>query len=68
MSGFLGMDGLGMDGYGAYIWPAWGIAALVIAVLAVGSIRAMRARERELAALEAETPRRRRGGQDKDAQ
>lgn len=55
MSGFLAMDG-----YGGFIWPAWGIATLVLAVLIVGSVRSMRARERELAALETETPRRRR--------
>lgn len=50
----------GMGGYGGYIWPAWGIAAVVLAILVAASLRAMRARERELAALEAETPRRRR--------
>ena len=53
-----------MGGYGGYIWPAWGIAALVIAVLIGASVRTMRARERELSALEAEAPRRRRRGQD----
>lgn len=49
-----------MGGYGAYVWPAWGIAAAVLGALIVASIRAMRARERELADLEAASPRRRR--------
>ncbi len=51
---------LNMGGYGGYIWSAWGIAAVVIGALIVASLRAMRGRERELARLEAETPRRRR--------
>lgn len=49
-----------MGGYGGFIWPAWGIAALVLTGLIVASVRAMRTRERELAALEAAAPRRRR--------
>lgn len=57
-----------MGGYGGYIWPAWSIAVVVIGGLVATSIRAMRARERELAALEAEAPRRRRAGRrDGDA-
>ena len=49
---------LHLDGYGIYIWAAWGIAAVVLVALTASSLRTMRARERELAALEAETPRR----------
>lgn len=45
---------LQMGGYGAYVWPAWGIAAATLAALAVASVRTMRAREKELAALEAD--------------
>ncbi|MGB0630256.1 MAG: heme exporter protein CcmD [Alphaproteobacteria bacterium] len=54
-----------MGGYGAYIWPAWGIAVVVLGALIVFSLRTMRARERELAELEATSPRRRR--RDKSA-
>ena len=43
-----------MGGYGAYVWPAWGFAAATLAALAIASIRTMRAREKELAALEAD--------------
>ena len=49
-----------MGGYGAYVWPAWGVAVLVLGGLIVASIRTMRAREQELAELEAASPRRRR--------
>ena len=49
-----------MGGYGSFIWSAWGIALVVLTVLIVGSVRSMRARERELAQMEAEAPRRRR--------
>ena len=49
-----------MGGYGGYVWPAWGIALVVLGALAVVSLRTMRARERELARLESDSPRRRR--------
>lgn len=50
---------LNLGGYGVYVWAAWGIAAAILVALTLASLRTMRARERELAALEAETPRRR---------
>lgn len=49
-----------MGGHGGFIWSAWGIAIAVLSVLVVASIRSMRARERELARMESEAPRRRR--------
>jgi len=49
-----------MGGYGSFIWSAWGIALVVLTVLIVASLKSMRARERELAQMEAEAPRRRR--------
>ena len=57
-----------MGGYGAYVWPAWGVAVVVLGGLIVASISAMRARERELAELEAASPRRRRREQPAAAQ
>lgn len=42
-----------MGGYGAYVWPAFGAAAALMIALLVASLRAMRAREAELRALEA---------------
>lgn len=53
-------DILNMGGYGGFIWSAWGIAFVVLAALVVFSLKSMRARERELAQMEAEAPRRRR--------
>ncbi|MEK9645749.1 MAG: heme exporter protein CcmD [Alphaproteobacteria bacterium] len=49
-----------MGGYGGYVWPAWGLALVVLAALIVVSLRMMRSRERELSRLESESPRRRR--------
>ena len=42
-----------MGGYAAYVWPAFGAAAAIMIALLVASLRAMRAREAELRALEA---------------
>ena len=49
-----------MGGYGVYIWSAWGIAVILLGALIVASVSAMKARERELADMEAASPRRRR--------
>ena len=59
-----------MGGYAAYVWPAFGAAAVIMVVLLVLSIRTMRAREAALKTLEA-TARRRRaadGGGDRDGE
>jgi len=47
-------DYLMMGGYAAYVWPAYGLSALVILALTVGAWRNLRRRERELAELQAE--------------
>ena len=47
-----------MGGYAAYVWPAFGAAAAIMAALLVLSIRTMRAREAALRALEATARRR----------
>tara|TARA_R110002110_G_scaffold145519_2_gene334918 strand:+ start:220 stop:435 length:216 start_codon:yes stop_codon:yes gene_type:complete len=60
-------DIVNMGGHGGYIWAAWGIALVVLAVLVAASVKSMRARERELARLEAEAPRRRRRGNTPEA-
>ncbi len=41
-----------MGGHGAFIWPAYLAAAAVMAGLLVSSLRALRARQAELDALE----------------
>ena len=55
---------LNMGGYGGFIWSSWGIAAVVLAILIGTSLKSMRNRERELARMEAEAPRRRRRSSD----
>ena len=51
-----------MGGYAGYVWPAYGITALVLAALALASVAAARRAQRQLAALEQRAPRRRRVG------
>lgn len=47
-----------MGGYGAYVWPAYGTAAVVLVGLAAASLRTLRAREASLKVLEGERPAR----------
>jgi heme exporter protein D len=54
-----------MGGYGGFIWPAYGLALVILVWLALHSLRWLRAEEREVAAMEADAPHRRaaaRGG------
>lgn len=44
-------DFLAMGGYGAYVWAAYLIAAVVMLALLIGSLRSLRAQESRLAAL-----------------
>jgi heme exporter protein D len=57
-----------MDGHGGFIWSSWGIALVVLAILIGTSLRSMRSRERELARMEAEAPRRRRRAPETSAE
>ncbi|MBM3516985.1 MAG: heme exporter protein CcmD [Alphaproteobacteria bacterium] len=47
-----------MGGYAAYVWPAFGVTAVVMIGLVVGSVRALRRDERALAALDPRRTRR----------
>ncbi|MAU40926.1 MAG: heme exporter protein CcmD [Kordiimonas sp.] len=51
-----------MGGYGVYIWPAYAVSLGLLLVLAWQSWRRMRQGQRLLEKLEAQNPRRRRGG------
>ena len=42
-----------MGGYAAYVWPAYGLAAVVLVGLLVTGLRQLRTVERRLAAAEA---------------
>ena len=50
---------LAMGGYAAYVWPAWGLTALVMLGLLVATWRTNKAREAELKALQDLQPSRR---------
>jgi heme exporter protein D len=45
---------IAMGGYGHFIWPAYGIAAVVLGGLAVAAVRRLARSEADLAKLEAE--------------
>ena len=47
------MPDLDMGAYAAFVWPAWGISALVLGALVARTVRAARRWSRDLAALEA---------------
>lgn len=51
VSGFLAMGG-----YAGFVWPAFGLAAVVMAGLVLVSLRELHAREAEVAALESAPP------------
>jgi len=44
---------LDMSPYGAFVWPAWGISAVVLVALSARALIAARRWKRELARLEA---------------
>ena len=53
---------LDMGGYGAFVWPAFGLTFVVMAAMVIGTLTSLRARRRELDSLEASmTGRSRRG-------
>jgi heme exporter protein D len=48
-----------MGGYAAYVWPAYGIAAVILVAMLIVSLRGLRRHEALLKALETSRPRRR---------
>ena len=59
-----------MGGHGVFVWSAYAIAIAVIGTLIITSWRALKARETEVAALEAARPprrARRQAGAENDA-
>jgi len=61
-------DFFSMGGYAAYVWPAYGIAAIVLVALLVTTLRGLRRNEALLKTLEESRPRRRREGRRPSAQ
>ena len=60
-------DYFAMGGYAGFVWTAYAVVAVVLAGLAIASRRSLRARRREIAALEAASPRRRAGAAERKA-
>jgi heme exporter protein D len=52
-----------MGGYAAFVWPAWGLAVLVLGGLTVSTVLNLRSAEKRAAALGV-NDRRRRGKQE----
>jgi heme exporter protein D len=48
-----------MGGYAAYVWPAYGIAAVILVTMLIVSLRGLRRHEALLKTLETSRPRRR---------
>ena len=48
-----------MGGYAAYVWPAYGIAAVILVTMLIVSLRGLRRHEALLKTLETNRPRRR---------
>lgn len=48
-----------MGGHAGFIWSSYGVAAIILIGLLLVSLRELRARREEVAALEAASPRRR---------
>ena len=51
-----------MGGYAAYVWPAYGLAAVILVGVWIASVRSLKARQSEIEAAEAAHPRRGDGG------
>jgi len=49
-------DFFAMGGYAAFVWPAYGLSALVMLGLAFGAWRTLQVRERDLAKLRDQLP------------
>lgn len=49
-------DFLAMGGYGGFVWPAFGVTALVLVWLLVASLRRLRANERQLTRMQTAAP------------
>lgn len=47
---------LDMGGYGAFVWPSFGLSALLLVGIFVISVRSLKANRVALAALNAESP------------
>ncbi len=49
-------DFIALNGYGAYVWPAFAVAALVLAWMTIDTLRRLRASERLLDDMQKDDP------------
>ena len=59
-------DFLSMGGHAAFIWPAYGVAVVVLFALVMVSLRTLKANEIAVREIEAPRPRRRRRNAETD--
>ncbi len=59
------VDFLAMGGYAGFVWPAYGVAALVLIALVISSVRRARVAEAEVRVLEDTAPGRRAAPEDR---
>ena len=59
-------DFLSMGGHAAFIWPAYGVAVVVLFALVMVSLRTLKANEIAVREIEATRPRRRRRNAETD--
>jgi heme exporter protein CcmD len=50
-------DFFALNGYGAYVWPAFGVTVLALGWMAVDTLHRLRANERLLNELQKDDPR-----------
>lgn len=50
-------DFLSMGGYGAYVWPSYGLTAIVLLALLIASVRGLKSTQSEFDRLKALTGR-----------
>jgi heme exporter protein D len=58
---------IAMGGYGGYVWPAYGVALVVLLAVLVQSVHALRRRRAALEALQPDDRRRRRAAAESPA-
>ncbi len=50
-------DFLSMGGYGAFVWPAFAVTAVIMVAVLIASVKGLRAREAELESLQRDAAR-----------
>jgi heme exporter protein D len=67
MAEFFASEFFVMGGHAGFIWPAYGAGLIILGGFWYTSLRALRAREREIAELEKAAPHRQRANEEETA-